>query len=661
MLCFGFQRIHASLTLYIQSRFAKQMGLPVNNDVFLIRNGIKNKDFRFEPLPAKLNRVELTWLSMKHEEQYSLRLSSSNLKIIKKPSVKPIPLQGTVEKASKTFEIDFKCTGLVGGQVDIRFTLNYTNFKRSTRVSLKKTLEFTIPKQCNKSESFNPGNRESREKKPVDRTVVVTLSACFAVLVCLLLGIVFFWKYVKRIRKKFGSDEIREHLAPRRESFTSSNISIPAPCRMPTVVYSPKRNGSSHCFTKIATHDQTTTTNTQRHSITCLLSENRNSPASPLSFDGQSSGFKDSQDLKLFTQMSIADDDVFASESDVASIENVDQEGTLSLAKDLADKELAFTTLNEYWAEKLGESVKSFEDLKIRTEVLGEGKFGRVLRGKLRVVACNSTETSIDIAVKICQEDIEFEHMVSFVNEAILMKRLCHENLVDLKGVVLQASSAPLILTPFMAHGDLHKFLRHSRGIGIRRQLIGSRQLVNFACQIARGMEYLASQKVVHRDLASRNCLVDGELKVKICDFGLAREVKQFDLYKMEHPTQLAVKWLALESLLYYIFTERSDVWSFGIVLWELVTLGSQPYAGLDNYEVVPYLEMGKRLPRPLRCPDDLYSIMQSCWAAAPDDRPTFSILVHKLEDYESRLRPSCITFEFDEDTIEMSDNCGSF
>ncbi|XP_028408406.1 muscle, skeletal receptor tyrosine-protein kinase-like [Dendronephthya gigantea] len=669
MLFLVFETTQAGISLYIHRTFAAdQMGLDTKNDIFLIKNGKRNDVFNnpalfrqtTTPLAATLNRVELTWQAFNHEERYSLRVTSGNLKIMKNPTVSLPNLKGIISKASDTFEVSLKCTGLVQGLVDIHFALNYTNYMKTTGRSLEFTLEFVLSKHCDRSEkSLKKGANESSNQKPVDRTLVVTVSAVLAFLVCVILAVVFFWRYVKRIRKKFSFDEGLERLASPRESFGSSSISIPVPSQVPTVVYSPKKHTSGQFCTKVAKCDEKPRETTiQGHScetrvVTSSQQDLSNVPYRPFSFNRQSS----SKESKLFTQISIPEDEVFISdETDVALAQSQDEHNeTLSLAKDASDSQLAFATLNEYWSEKLGESVKSRDHVEIRSEVLGQGTFGRVMRGKL-IVACKATEADVDLAVKICQEDVDFDQMIAFVNEAILMKKLSHENLLNLLGVVLQVGSSPLILTSYMQHGDLHKFLRHSRGIGIRRQLIGSKQLVNFGSQIARGMEYLASQKIVHRDLAARNCLVDGNLNIKIGDFGLARELKQFSLHKMEQPTQLAVKWLALESLLYYIFTEKSDVWSFGIVLWELVTLGSQPYAGLDNYEVMPYLETGKRLPRPLRCPDDLYSIMQSCWLPTPEERPTFSVLVHKLEDYELRLRPSCITFEFDEDTIEMSD-----
>lgn len=664
-------RVHGSLTWFIDRRFAKlELGLDVRNDIFLLKNSIADRysierlfNEAARPLSPNVTRVEMIWFTHKYPVRYSLLVTSSNPKIMPDPHISPIPTQGVIAvELSKTFEIRFPCSGLIGGLVNVKFVLDYTNYN-GTKLdrSSKKTLKFSIFRQC---EGSKERTTEATTKKPISRTVVVSISAVLALVASFLVGVVFFWRFVKRIRKKFGFDELTDSLSPVTSlSRQPTNTSISS-SQIPTVVYSPKRDRSPNTFfTKITKREETkrercSTSNADHCTPLCSAPEpptvnSTNSLISPLS------SF-DSQDLSLFTRASVEEDEVFGSEhSGMALIGKDSSDATFTLAKESDDKMEMYSTLNEYWATHLSDCLRTRKEIDLHSEVIGEGAFGRVHRGKLLTThETYENKQYVDVAVKICQDDVEFEQMVAFVNEAILMKSLDHQNLLCLLGVVLQPASPPLILTPFMTHGDLHKFLRHSRGVGSRRQLIGSRQIINFATQIARGMEYLASQKVVHRDLAARNCFVDGDLNVRIGDFGLARKVSQFGSHKMGHPGKVAVKWMALESLLYYIFTEKSDIWSFGIVLWELVTLGSQPYAGLDNYEVSSYLEAGRRLSRPLRCPDDLYAMMCSCWSASPDDRPTFSVLIHKLEDYELRLKPSCIAFEFDEDTIEMADDC---
>lgn len=677
-ILFVVHRVNSDLTLYITRRFAVEtLNFAVKNDIVLLQNGKPNPAFHdgeffsqtTRLLSPSVLRVEMKWFPAKNPVRYSLLVTSSNLEIMQQPRV-TIPLQGVV-KGNGAFQISLPCSGLVHGTVNVKFVLNHTNYKGANLDrSSKRTLQFTMAKLC---DNTHESSTEATHKKNIDRTIIVSVCAVLACVICLLVGLVFFRRFVKRIRKKFGFDEVTE--SPLFQESHQSTNTLDSNSQVPTVVYSPKGNGFRKTFfAKIAKWEERKHENSLQQTNSCHCSRFSNAPpaSEPLSVNSTSSArehFVSRDGRGAFSQVSIGDDDVFVAKQTgkVALIRNEHSVSSLTLAKESDSKNDMYSTLNEYWASQLGDSlIISGQEVDVRSEVIAEGAFCRVLRGKLRRTgqeeACGSGQTPrIDLAVKVCQDGIEFEQMVSFVNEAILMKGLDHANLINLLGVVLQPASPPLILMPLLSHGDLHKFLRHSRGIGSRRQLIGSRQLINFATQIARGMEYLSNKKVVHRDLAARNCFVDKDLNVKIGDFSLAKNIHQFNLQKMEHPTQLSVKWLALESLLYYMFTEKSDIWSFGIVLWELVTLGAQPYAGLDNYEVMPYLETGKRLSRPLRCPDDLFAIMYSCWLASADERPTFSILVHKLEDYEVRLRPSCIAFEFDEDTIEMNDGCENF
>ncbi|XP_047461066.1 tyrosine-protein kinase Fgr isoform X2 [Mugil cephalus] len=253
---------------------------------------------------------------------------------------------------------------------------------------------------------------------------------------------------------------------------------------------------------------------------------------------------------------------------------------------------------------------------------LGQGCFGDVWMGMW-----NGTTK---VAVKTLKPGTMSPE--AFLEEAQIMKRLRHDKLVQLYAVV---SEEPIyIITEFMSQGSLLDFLKDGEGQSLKLP-----QLVDMAAQIAAGMAYIERMNYIHRDLRAANILVGDNLVCKIADFGLARLIEDNE-YTARQGAKFPIKWTAPEAALYGRFTIKSDVWSFGILLTELITKGRVPYPGMNNREVLEQVERGYRMPCAPGCPASLHELMVQCWRREADERHTFEYLQSFLEDYFTATEP---------------------
>uniref|UniRef100_A0A7N6FLP4 Tyrosine-protein kinase n=1 Tax=Anabas testudineus TaxID=64144 RepID=A0A7N6FLP4_ANATE len=244
------------------------------------------------------------------------------------------------------------------------------------------------------------------------------------------------------------------------------------------------------------------------------------------------------------------------------------------------------------------------------------GNFGEVFKGTLQ-------RDKMPVAIKTCKEDLPPELKIRFLSEARILKQYDHPNIVKLIGVCTQRQPIYIVME-LVPGGDFLSFLRK------KKDELKTKQLLRFAVDAAAGMAYLESKNCIHRDLAARNCLVGEGSVLKISDFGMSRQ-EDDGVYSSSGLKQIPIKWTAPEALNYGRYSSDSDVWSYGILLWETFSLGVCPYPGMTNQQAREQVEKGYRMACPQRCPDDVYKVMLRCWQYNPEDRPKFSELQRDL------------------------------
>ncbi|XP_061765981.1 fibroblast growth factor receptor 2-like isoform X4 [Nerophis ophidion] len=272
---------------------------------------------------------------------------------------------------------------------------------------------------------------------------------------------------------------------------------------------------------------------------------------------------------------------------------------------------------------------------------LGEGCFGQVVMAEALGIDKDKPKEALTVAVKMLKDDATEKDLSDLVSEMEMMKMIGkHKNIINLLGACTQ--DGPLyVIVEYASKGNLREYLRARRPPGmeysydigrVSDEQLTFKDLVSCTYQVARGMEYLASQKCIHRDLAARNVLVTESNVMKIADFGLARDVHNIDYYKKTTNGRLPVKWMAPEALFDRVYTHQSDVWSFGVLMWEIFTLGGSPYPGIPVEELFKLLKEGHRMDKPGNCTNELYMMMKDCWHAISSHRPTFKQLVEDLD-----------------------------
>ncbi|CAH1783045.1 unnamed protein product [Owenia fusiformis] len=277
---------------------------------------------------------------------------------------------------------------------------------------------------------------------------------------------------------------------------------------------------------------------------------------------------------------------------------------------------------------------------------IGKGAFGRVFQA--RAPGLETKDSCSMVAVKMLKDGATYEMQLDFEREAMLLLEFNHPNIISLLGMC--TNDTPMcLLFEYMPHGDLNSYLRkrgpgyihgrrHGDNIVNDQAKLSNQQQVAIAQQICAGMVYLSHEGFVHRDLATRNCLVGHKMKVKISDFGLAQPLTEKGQFIGNESDPVPIRWMAPEAIIHNVFSIQSDIWSFGIALWEIFSFALQPYFGMTHEEVIKSIQHGGNMSRPDNCPYSVYEIMQSCWQLDPAQRPMFTFIKYSLDVVQNKI-----------------------
>nr|XP_053629655.1 tyrosine-protein kinase Dnt-like isoform X4 [Cherax quadricarinatus] len=590
-----------NIDLYMTSEETKRvLGLPA--ELYYVREGVINK-YALEfivPVPANFTYIYFTWRSLiKRPMQYMAHVEYDNGEAMALPQLN-ISNKGLVPVRPDTFSVSLPCSGRVNAEVLVNLHLNITTHNRAhnlTNITIKRK------KICLKEE-FAPRNESIYLRPEWMSTSLGTLyvamgAACtFTVLVITVASVLYL--RVKRTRNQYYS-------GPGYVGDTSAATT----------------GGSGRGGTSLRSNSYATIASFKKVPI-LTHEKKRKAKVCALSGGGESLHYASSPLSQVYSQPYSPAHSLPASRHSHASCcaSSLHSQASWRDPRNMDPSEKVRQLAIDRWKVEVG-------------EVVQEGTFGRVYRGVYRDPYARAALTVI---VKTVSGEASSSQARLVVREGLLLAGLHHQHLLPVLGVCLSDPRHPLLLYPHLGLSNLKTYLLGcSRGSSEGVKLL-TRDVVHIAIQVCLGLIHLHQQRLLHKDVSTRNCLIDSELQVRVSDTALARDLFPQDYHCLGDNENRPVKWLSLEALIHKQFTPANDVWMFGVLLWELTTLAQQPYIEVDPFEMAAYLRDGYRLAQPHNCPDELFGMMARCWAPTPEDRASFPHLLSCLQDFYSAL-----------------------
>ncbi|KAK1168720.1 tyrosine-protein kinase RYK isoform X2 [Acipenser oxyrinchus oxyrinchus] len=574
---------HPSVNVYMSEEEVRKL-LGLDAELYYVRDDvISHYALSFTlPVPSETNSLHFTWHA-KSKVDYKLSFQ------VDKPTAMDLPQSnisawGEVPCTLSVFRVDLFCSGKVDAEVTLIIQLNLTvnnsknitvlNFKRRKMCYKRLEQEVKVPQYPSSKNSSLPVF-DGVNAAPTTSTRVFYISVGVCCAAIFLVAIVLAVLHLHSMKRVELDDSMSD-------SGSSQGLSQPS-------------TQTTQYLRADTPNNATPVTNNQPGSTPILQLAAATSPNPGIP----------SHEIKSYPTLRIEKND------------------------------LRSVTLQEAKA-KVKDIAISRERITLR-DVLHEGTFGRIFHGILVDEKDPSKEKQV--FVKTVKDHASEVQVTMMLTESCKLRGLHHRNLLPISHVCTEEGEKPMVLLPYMNWGNLKLFLRQCKLAEANNpQAVSQQDLVHMAIQISCGMSYLARREVIHKDLAARNCVIDDGMQVKITDNALARDLFPMDYHCLGDNENRPVRWMALESLVNNDFSSASDVWAFGVTLWELMTLGQTPYVDIDPFEMAAYLKDGYRIAQPINCPDELFAVMACCWALDPEERPKFQQLVQCLTEFHAAL-----------------------
>ncbi|KAM6963343.1 tyrosine-protein kinase RYK [Aplochiton taeniatus] len=574
-----------NVNVYMSIEEVKKL-LGLDAELYYVRDDVVNQyalSFTL-PVPSETNSLHFTWRS-RNKVDYKLGFLVENPAAMNQPQSN-ISSQGEVPHTTSVFRVDLFCSGKVDGEAVLTVQLNLTihannftvlNFKRRKMCYKRIDSDPKIPPLSNNKTALRP-EIDGVMAPTTTSTRVFYISVGVCCVVIFLVAIVLAVLHLHSMKRVEMEDSVSD-------------------------------SGSSQGLSQPSTQ------------TTQYLRADTPNNATPITNNHPGSA----PILQLAASASLPNPGVPSSSHETKSYPS------LRIEKN----DLRSVTLMEAKA-RVKDIAISRERVTLK-DVLHEGTFGRIFHGVLLDDRDLSKEKPV--FVKTVKDNASEVQVTMMLTESCKLRGLHHRNLLPISHVCTEEGEKPMVMLPFMNWGNLKLFLRQCKLAEANNpQAVSQQDLVHMAIQIVCGMSYLARREVIHKDLATRNCVIDEGMQVKITDNALSRDLFPMDYHCLGDNENRPVRWMALESLLNNDFSSASDVWAFGVTLWELMTLGQTPYVDIDPFEMAAYLKDGYRIAQPINCPDELFAVMACCWALDPEERPKFQQLVQCLTEFHAAL-----------------------